>query len=416
MPIQFPSSQFQPISFQQANPLLSGIQTGQDISKQFTQNAFLPKLLQSTIFSQQFAPLAQIASNPLAMAMMGDKGAGIMNMISQLLGQTGSAGNNGGLLSKLFGGNQNTQVPSGGTGGPFGSSAPGANTPNPTMSNAEVTQLSNQRANTMGNGNPLLPAAGQGIQAGAVAKALGPTQSQTQAPGTLYSTPTGDNTYSTPTGGQVDQAQKTMTAYQNLKQLVPQLLEQSKQFENKSLDINKSKAAQTLKSYHLGKISDLFSNDPELAGNWNNFNQNVNRAGIVLKGIYPSSGAQESYNQHMAMLAFDPSIDTQKTYKERLQQLLNDSSVAYKNAQKQAGQKGGYNLSENPEVPSLSQPNANVQQQTNPQVPANDNNFDVNNFLKNKFKNKDEFREAFRSYNENIQRQILQEMNRRGMK
>lgn len=51
MPI--PVDYFQPLSFQQANPFLAGLQTGQDIYKTGMQNAYLPQSLQQQLQSDQ---------------------------------------------------------------------------------------------------------------------------------------------------------------------------------------------------------------------------------------------------------------------------------------------------------------------------------------------------------------------------
>ncbi len=358
---------------EQASPFADLVKNALGTYGQAVNARYAPQMTQAEIFNKEFAPLAQIASSPLAMAMLPEQRQQMAALISQLLKQTGAPGGGmpvGGGLGALFGGG--AQQPTGGaTGGGYAGGTGGM-----------VPSGGGQASSGY---NPLVPQAGGDLGQGATAKVTAPYQAQTQPAGTTYYDPNSQGFYSAPTGGRVDQAQATMTSYNNLKELIPSLLEESKKFENKSLELKRAGISQTLHSYGLGGIGNLVSDNPELAGDYNNFIQDINKAGIVLQGIYPASHSQESYNQHMAMLSFDPSKDTYKTYRERLQKLLEDSSIAYKNAQQQAGGKGGFNLSQAPEVPNLQSGNSpnmapppKMQNYTNEEVPGDQGFISIN--------------------------------------
>jgi hypothetical protein len=58
-----PALNFQPESFQQANPFLSGVQAGQDIYKNFVQNQYMPQTLQEQLQKMQLGNTAQGIQN-----------------------------------------------------------------------------------------------------------------------------------------------------------------------------------------------------------------------------------------------------------------------------------------------------------------------------------------------------------------
>lgn len=316
---------------EQVNPFHGALQGALRNYQNTVKSAYLPRQIQAEIFNKQFAPLAQIASSPLAMAMLPTQQSQMAQMLSRLLQQSGGGG------GSMFGGG------GGGGGSMFGNAgAQGQEGSMPAAGGGNAPQGTQGG----GAGNPLLPQAGGGLRGGVIAKTTAPYSEQVHPPGSIYSA-NGD-VIEAPTGGQVERSQETFNAYNNLKDLIPDLLEQSREFENKSLDLNRAGAARFLQSHHLGALGSLISSDPELSGRWNNFTQDINRAGIVAQKLFPASQSQESYNQHMAMLAFDPNKDTYSTYSQRLKKLLKDSQTAYKNAQIQGGSEGGQSLKNPP--------------------------------------------------------------------
>lgn len=95
MPFTF--NNYRPSTPEQQNPFNAAISQAFKSYGQGVQARYAPQAAEADIFSKKFLPLAQIASNPTAMAMMGDSGRGVMQMISQLL-QQGHGTQNGGLF------------------------------------------------------------------------------------------------------------------------------------------------------------------------------------------------------------------------------------------------------------------------------------------------------------------------------
>jgi Surface layer protein A domain len=82
------------LSAQQVNPYSGATQQALGAYSQAVKAKYMPQQQQAEIFQKQFGPLAQIASNPVAMAMMGDQGKGVMSYIQQLLGGQNAGGGN----------------------------------------------------------------------------------------------------------------------------------------------------------------------------------------------------------------------------------------------------------------------------------------------------------------------------------
>ena len=197
---------------EQSSPFAQAMQSALKNYSDINKAKYQSRGLEADIFSKQFAPLAQIASNPVAMSMMGDQGAGVMKAIQQLLQQqSGGQGGQGGLLKHLFGGGQaqgQAQGAGGGdlSGGQAGGGAEPQAVPTPGVqpgqnfgaanqaSDSEVAAQANapqQDLNNYDDNHPTdatsnLPSAGGTPASGFIAKTFAPSQEASHAPGVTY--------------------------------------------------------------------------------------------------------------------------------------------------------------------------------------------------------------------------------------
>jgi hypothetical protein len=246
MPISF--NNYQPGTPEQVSPYANLVSNAMKNYQNAVTTKYAPQAAQADIFSKKFAPLAQIASNPLAMAMMGDKGQGIMDAIQQLLSQNGenNSGNPAGnVFNNLFGGsnnlnNGNGSSMGGGTNNPMPSgSGNNGNPPEPPDGTPEHQAWVNGssgsgvgQAGAQGNNgyNPSLPQAGKDLPTSASAKSLAATQEQVHAGNTLFYDPNTHKSYAQPGENTIETNVQGINALRRVMPRFDKYVEQSQEF------------------------------------------------------------------------------------------------------------------------------------------------------------------------------------------
>lgn len=172
---------------------------------------YQPRTLEADIFNKQFAPLAQIAASPLAMAMLPEQKQQINNLLSALLSRSGmvsGAAQGGGTgapnptIANMFNEPNPQQNQNGGSNMPssIGGNIPSPSSQMPSPQNLNIGRGKNgesqtpvqtpfvQPTSTDGNipYSSNIPQAGQGLGQSAVAKEVAPYREQIAAKGTPY--------------------------------------------------------------------------------------------------------------------------------------------------------------------------------------------------------------------------------------
>ncbi len=342
MPISF--TNYQPGTPEQVSPYANLISNALKNYQNAVSAKYAPRTAQANIFNKEFAPLAQIASSPLALAMLPEQRQQMAQLISQLLQQTGSSGGGGGgILSSLFGGGQD-QVQ-------------GGNMPSSDNVGGGMTQTGGGGGTPAGGSNtsqtPGLPS--QNFQQGAAQKVTAPYTEQLHPAGTTFNA--GGEALTTPAGGTVTQSQSTLDSIKNLKDFLPGYTEMAKEFTTPQGSLfNRIKSGASAVAGRVGadKISKLLSKDPELEGRWNNLVQEKNRLGVIAQHVFPTTNSKEGYEKHMEMLELRPT-DTYSSFSKRISEFMSDLDKAQKNAKQAMNAGSGYNLNpESKEVYGLS--------------------------------------------------------------
>lgn len=390
------------LSDEQINPMANAVQKALAGYKGGTEAKYQPKMLQADIFSKQFAPLAQIASNPLAMAMMGDKGAGIMQMISQLLqqsqgGASGSAG--GGLMS-------------GGQGG-FTPSNQSQGSDQDTMSGGDQ-QSPNQDRESAGY-DPSLPQKGKGLGAGYVDKSTAPYSERVHTPDTVYIDTNTGKTYTDPNPHTIAASSQSIKA---IKRLIPQLNEiakDSKEFTAPGSGFSTwasgmgNKASLYLPGGML-KNEDLkaIGLDPEKVSRRMEFDNKIISASKELMTAYPQLAESD---QSMTMLKnmLQPLPGETTGYAKRVLHSVDVLNKRQEAMQQQMQPTEVINNSQSQNAP------AQQTEQRQEEAPSGDIAI-AQRFVAGvpKMKNDAEFKEAFKTYNPTVQKQILDLLAKQG--
>jgi len=328
MPI--PVLQYQPGTPEQVSPYANLISNALRNYQSAVSARYAPQTTQANIFSKEFEPLARIASNPVAMAMMGDQGQGIMNAIQQLLSQNGGI-SSGGISGGMTGGVGSTNTSNlGSTGGGGG------------VGNNPSTIGNDSQEPGLPHGN---------IQQSAAQKALAATHQQLNPPGITSNV--GGEALTTPAMGTVSDAQTTANSIANLKEMIPAYFDQGYEFTTpKGSALNRFRSGASAISERIGAkpISKILSEDPDLAGRWNNFETEKSRLGVLAQKVFPTTNSKEGYEKHMEMLELRPN-DTWKSFTQRRDKFLEDLDIAEKNAKKAMNAGSSYNV--NPESKNI---------------------------------------------------------------
>jgi hypothetical protein len=439
MPLQFPNIDISPISFDQANPFLTGVGRAGTIAGQYMRNAYLPQTLQSEIFGREFSPLAQIASNPTAMAMMQDQGAGIMKLISQLLQQqgvsaTGTPGILGGGGSQTTmggGGNGITPRPtnSGGGGIYGGTSTDMSNAPsgggNTGVNTGGTTDVNTPTMNTQPQSTSNLPS-GQNVAQQLVAHGLAPAHTQLYPAGTPYIDKDG-TIHTTESATLLSSDQVGEAAAQSISPLMNEIEKEGDNLlDDKVTRYNKSKIAAVARALGGGGlIPDKAKQkgfDPQYYDDYNQFLTNVKDASTKLNPIYSYGDTLSGHAQALSQLMpYD--WEDAKSYHNRIEN--EKRKIAYQNELYKVRRTGGtietpgsgISIPYNPFPDTGNKANTPVPAQQNANVPPSGNNSDLSfakKFLSYKHNGKDDFREAFRSLSPSVRRQVRALMNAGG--
>jgi len=326
----FTPAQFPLLSAQQASPFGNLIQNALSNYTNAVQAHYAPKLLQSQIFGQQFAPLAQIASSPLALAMLPDQRQQMVSLISKLLQQTDAPNANSLAPTQNNSSVQNnpilpsTNIQQGGS-----PDAPNANSLPPTQNNSSVQN------------NPNLPS--PNIQQGAQQKMTGTYAEQIHPPGMAYITLDGRQMVP-PTIDNVAQAQKAITSIDMISKLMPQIKSDGQEFTapESKLDTMRSGISTVLNKW--GLPGEIVSDDPDKAGRYTTYKAEVTQAADLLKLIFPNAQSTSLFNRYEDMLAQHPT-DSGKAYTDRMDKIVNELQMQIRpSIQEQMGSTGGYDL------------------------------------------------------------------------
>lgn len=196
--------QFPLLTAEQASPLANLVSNAMKAYQTGINAKYQPQMIKADIFNKEFSPLGQIASSPLALAMLPDQQKQMASMISRLLAQNGGS---------LAGNAQSTG--------------------NSDMGNMAAMMGNNPMANQGGNmsapsqpqmgGNPMmvggqstsnLPQAGSDLGNEVRNKALSTYQTQVYPAGTSYYDPASKSFKVTDTGQQLSNDQVEMGAIQ----------------------------------------------------------------------------------------------------------------------------------------------------------------------------------------------------------
>jgi len=170
-----------------------------------------------------------------------------------------------------------------------------------------------------GNKFSLLPQAGQGLQAGAQAKAQAPFQSSPYAPGSLYQNPNTGEVLSAPTHEQVAAAQKTITSNKAVEPIIKDLIKQAKPFLKKggALGLKTGQIAGGLAQYGVPEYLTGAIGDQEKANKYAEFQATQSLAIERLLGALNLPLNQES--QHTVATIVQPHPgENDKGYETRM--------------------------------------------------------------------------------------------------
>ena len=347
---------------EQVNPFHGALQGALKNYQNTVRSAYMPKQIQADIFQKQFAPLAQIASNPVAMAMMGDQGTGVMQLIQQLLKQSGS-GNQGG--GSMFGGGGGSMFGGGGGVGEGGGGMPqgapmgggmggmgGGNVPQGTQGGqgGQAAQGgSGEGAPPNEGGSPQstsnVPQAGGDLASGVKSKAFAPYSQQVYPAGTLYFDPKSGQYKETTTGQMLSSDQVGMGAIQATIPMLRRLQEESKDLLKsgkffKSLTSHIAAAGQsagidekTLKKWGIS---------PEYYNKYIQFKQDQNDAAARLREAY-HYGETEGGRATASSIVGEGQFENSEAYNKRMENEIKKLRQQHEIYKKRAT--GGFNVS-----------------------------------------------------------------------
>jgi hypothetical protein len=192
--------------------LLKGAQQAPAMYKSAQEAKYAPQTIQADIFGKEFAPLAAIASSPLAQAMLPEQKDQMLQMIAQLLKQNsnfgGQTGQMGSQSSSSQGGSYNPIV-------------------NGAVSNA---MAGNGQQQTNGSTNPSLPQNGGSTGSGLAAHTIAPATEQIHPASTVFFDPTTGKQYTQPSSGLIETSQKGLTAIRTALPQLQDIAKKSKEF------------------------------------------------------------------------------------------------------------------------------------------------------------------------------------------
>lgn len=334
MPISF--TNYQPGTPEQVSPYANLVSNAMKNYQSAVASRYAPQTTQADIFNKEFAPLAQIASSPLALAMLPEQRQQMAQLISQLLQQTGGSGGSSNGIASFFRGGQNQ-----GQGGVI-----------PSNNANNISQGENGTASIAGGTSsqtPGLPSTN--FQQGAAQKVTAPYSEQLHPAGTTYNA--GNEPLVTPAGNVVGGSQETLNSIANLKDFVPNYAEQAREFTTPQGSLfNRIKSGASAVAGRIGAntLSKALSKDPDLEGRWNNLVQEKNRLGVIAQHVFPTTTSKEGYEKHMEMLELRPT-DTYKSFSKRINQFMSDLDTAEQNAKRAMNAGKSYNL--NPESKNI---------------------------------------------------------------
>lgn len=341
---------FQPMAVpllnaQQSSPYAGLIQNMLSNYQNAVQARYAPQQQQADIFSKQFAPLAQIASSPLAQAMLPDQKNQMAALISQLLQQSG-AGMTGGAGGVTGG----TNIGAGSLGGNVS-----AGTPN--VGNVGVNQgatspgtgSSSVGGGTQSGYNPNLPSAGN-LGGNVGQKVTSQYNEQLHEPGKSYTDQYGHQ-YVASSSDVVSAGQRKDSALDALKEMLPNLVQDSQEFSVPGSFVRTSRSAAGNTATQLGfpKLGNFIGPDQAAVGHYNHFTGDQLQAIDYLNSIMPHSQSEGTFQQFVDAFKFHPLTDVGNSYADRITKTFADLEKQQRPiARKMMGGEGGYSLDNTP--------------------------------------------------------------------
>jgi hypothetical protein len=290
---------------------------------------YAPQRQEADIFAKEMGPMAALASNP-NFSFDPQVREMISKRIADHIEKTQQKGGHEGLLNAILHKNW------------LGKQEEAANLPQAgNQAQLGMTGGMQQGAN---NNFSLLPQAGQGLQAGAQAKAQAPFMSSPYAPGALYQNPNTGDVLSAPTHEQVAAAQKTITSNKAVEPIIKDLIKQSKPFlkQGGKLGLATGQAAGIASQFGAPDFLTNLVGDKEKANKYAEFQATQSLAIERLMGALNLPLNQES--QHTVATIVQPHPgENDKGYETRM---IRELVTLQRNAQQAQNTLGsGFNLS-----------------------------------------------------------------------
>lgn len=210
---------------EQTNPMagvISGLMRGAKEAPQMTKSLYeakyAPQTIQADIFGKEFAPLAAIASSPLAQAMLPEQKDQMLQMIAQLLKQNSNFGGQPGQAG-------------------FQSSSGQGGSYNPIVNNSVSTALRGGASSNTST-DPSTPQNGTSTGTQLAARTVAPGSEQLHPAGTVFFDPTTGKEYSQASAGLIETSQKGLTAIRTALPQLQDIAKKSKEFLNPGSDLS----------------------------------------------------------------------------------------------------------------------------------------------------------------------------------
>lgn len=364
---------------QQSNPYADLIKNALQAYENANRAQYTPQLIQADIFSKEFAPLAQIASSPLALAMMPDQRNQINNLISQLLQQMGMSGVSNQQQVGIIPSQGNFQ---------------------------QQTNLPMQSSSQQGSGdyNPSIPQAGQNLGTGATTKVTAPYNEQVHGAGVSFYDPNTGKFYSQPTESTIAVSQQAINAIKRVLPQLKEIAEESKDFLSPGgmLSTYASGAAGQISNWTgislSPEIAKKFGIDPEKFSRYAGWQANIGQVVDSLMSSYPNLPKTEESLRLMGNIVTPQSGETYNGYITRIMNIINKlSEQQLPMIQQQLTP-----------IPISNEPVKTTQKE-------NRNGYNPIEILNYKFSSPEEFQEAFKTLDKESQKKVINEMRRRGM-
>jgi hypothetical protein len=310
---------------QQSSPYANLVNNALQSYGTAVQAKYAPQMAQADIFNKEFMPLAQIASSPLAIAMLPEQKQQMANLISQLLQQTGVTGGMGGGNTGgggLFGGNQSST-----SGGQFGGQPSSTSGGSPMVqggmvgSSSQTPQVGNQASPGY---NPSIPQAGGDIGKGATAKVTAPYSEQVHGAGVSFFDPNTGKFYSQPSESTVSVSQRSIGA---IKRVIPQLQDISKESQE---FLQPGGTSGTIFSQVAGKVANLgiidretikkFGIDPDKYSRYLKWRGDISQALDSLMTSFPNLPTSDLSLKTMASIVEPHAGESSQGYATRVMQ------------------------------------------------------------------------------------------------